>query len=157
MARVWIEADPVLKLAIRIFRNAKAAAKHQTKNPTAVVVQLEFAYAVDEIRRQVFCRDGWSCVKCGQMVCWARGRVNSGELDERQARGKTVETAGGNYQSGEISVENCQTLCNRCHTSGPHAKHDRSPSFSTTERLSVKPNVGTDSDGWHYPLEPHIT
>lgn len=139
MAKDYVELGPT-GLAIRIFRTRKAAALYLSNPnrglaPEPVIVPMEHAQAVDEIRRQVFERDDYTCVKCGCMVVWERHQPNSGELDEQQARGKCVEVDTGHYQSGEVSVENCQTLCKKCHT-GRGSKHDRSPSFTKSPGLS---------------------
>lgn len=136
--KVWVEVGPT-GLAIEIFRNKKMAAlraiTHQGLGPEPVIVEMEYAQAVGEIRRQVFERDDYTCVKCGCFVVWERHKPNSGELDERQARGKCEKGDDGAYHSGAVSVANCQTLCKKCHT-GPGGKQDRSPSFTKTPGLS---------------------
>lgn len=129
----WVELSES-GLAIRIFRNMKMAAVHAPNPnrglvPEPIMGQMGYAEAIGQIRRQVFKRDDYCCVKCGAAVVWERGQINSGEMDERQARGKCVADGNGHYRSGEISVENCQTLCKKCHT-GVGGKHDRSPSWT---------------------------
>ena len=119
--------------AIRIFRTKKAAVLYQIRPSHGlrepIITQMERATAVGQIRRQVFERDDYRCVKCGKTVIWERDKPNSGELDERQARGNCLQQPDGTYQSGEVSVANCQTLCKACHT-GPGGKQDRAPSFT---------------------------
>lgn len=120
----WVQLNKQNGVAIRIFRSKKAAAFSIVLNEACIVTEREHALAVGQIRRQVFTRDEFTCVKCGQELTWA-----TAEMDERQARGRCEKVEGG-YQSGEVSVENCQTYCRSCHTSGPNAKHKRAPSFS---------------------------
>ena len=138
--KVWTEIDPTTGKSIRIFRNWKMAAIAMV-NPSRGLAPLVMEHrdkslAVEQIRRQVFKRDDYRCVKCGLMVVWDRGFSNSGEMDEVQARGKCVAGDDGHYHSGGVSVANCQTLCKRCHT-GHGGKHDRAPSFSKTYGRSV--------------------
>lgn len=120
--------------AIRIFRNRKMACIYAVDPSRGLapepIIKIRFkAEAVGHIRRQVFERDDYQCVHCGSFVVWEQNRVNSGEMDEKQARGDCQKRADGRYSSGEVSVANCQTLCRRCHT-GPGGKQDRSPSFT---------------------------
>ena len=84
---------------------------------------MDRSLAVGQIRYAVLDRDGWCCVHCGQPV-----NMETSELDEKQARGQCDQQPDGEFQSGEVSVENCQILCRKCHT-GPGGKHDRAPSF----------------------------
>jgi 5-methylcytosine-specific restriction endonuclease McrA len=137
MAKVWVEISQKTGRAITIFKNKKATLRCEG------TVQLqERELAVNAIRLAVFERDGYQCMKCGKELSF-RG----GELDERQARGTTVKLADDTYQSGQVSVENCQVLCRKCHT-GAGGKHDRAPSFTTSE---------TRKHHWHHPVEPSIT
>ncbi|VVB51622.1 Uncharacterised protein [uncultured archaeon] len=132
VSRELVEVGPT-GLAIRIFRTKKAAVLYQLRPSHGmnepIIRQMEKFQAVGEIRRQVFKRDEYACVKCGKEVIWEAGFPNSGEMDERQARGNCVQSPDGTYQSGEVSVANCQTLCRNCHT-GAGGKQDRSPSFT---------------------------
>jgi hypothetical protein len=118
--------------AVRIFQNRKASALYEVDHPTAKVKLRFYTEAVGQIRRKVFERDDYSCCHCGEVVRWERGFWNSGELDERKARGLCEVGEDGHYHSGEISVDNCVTLCHRCHT-GLNGKHDRSPSFTRNQ------------------------
>jgi hypothetical protein len=151
--KVWVQLNSEGK-AWRIFRSKKAASKFFIKNPDANIRFMGYAQAVGEIRRQVFERDGYTCVKCGLPVIWERGQRNSGEMDERQARGKCVETESGDYLSGEVSVENGQTLCRACHT-GPGGKQDRSPDFTKAKELLnlklAEPLQDDEIIGWVNP------
>lgn len=120
----WVELGPS-GLCVRIFRSKKAAALHCTNPnrglaPEPIIREMEHAQAVGEIRRQVFERDEYKCVRCGLDVVWERGYSNSGEMDERVPKGR----------GGEVSVENCQTLCHPCHQ-GPTGKHQRQPQWSS--------------------------
>lgn len=118
-------------LAIRIFRNKKMAVIYAVNpnrgmSPEPNIRYMDRATAVGQIRLQVFGRDCFRCVECDAPVVWERGHSNSGEMDERQARGDCVQGENGLCHSGEISVENGQTLCHRCHVT----KTDRDPVFS---------------------------
>lgn len=120
----WVELGPT-GLAIRIFRSKKAAALYSIMpsrglGPEPIIRQMERSVAVGQIRRQVFERDQFECVHCGQLVVWERGSWNSGEMDERDSKG----------HGGEVSVENGQLLCHTCHQ-GPHGKHQRQPQWSS--------------------------
>ena len=122
-------------LVIQIFRNKKAAVMY-VGNPNRglaldpVLGQLEHKLAVGHVRKQVFERDGYICVHCGKAVVWESGLPNSGELDEKQARGDCQKGLDGHYHSGAISVANCQTLCHNCHQ-GQEGKHQRQPQWSS--------------------------
>lgn len=117
-------------LAIRIFRNKKAAVLFQLRPSHGldqpVIRQMERAVAVEQIRRQVFERDDYTCVRCGKTLTW-----ETAEMHEKQARGNCQQVGKYEYQSGEQSVENCETLCHECHT-GKGGVQDRSPSFTRT-------------------------
>lgn len=128
MDKVWVELGE-LGDARRIFKSKKAAVKAQVDGTLRPVVLMPYAIAIGQIRRIVFELCERMCVKCGQVLIYERGSWNSMEMDERQARGKIVQK-DGEYLSGEISVENCQSLCRTCHT-GPGGKHDRRPQFSS--------------------------
>lgn len=142
--KVWVEIDRVTRLALRIFRNKKMAVIYVVDPsrglaPEPIIVEMDRAIATGQIRRQVFERDGYCCVKCGLPVVWERHRSNSGEMDEVQARGDCRKGGDGQYHSGEVSVANGQTLCKACHT-GPGGKQDRSPSFSSSRFSGIQPN-----------------
>lgn len=125
---VWVQTDGD-GTAVRIFRSKKSCAQFQRGNPEAWVREMSRRLAVGQIRLQVFTRDEFTCVHCGKPVT-----VLTGEMDERQARGETKLGEDGNFHSGEISVENSQTLCCGCHTQNQDAKHDRHPVWSVQER-----------------------
>lgn len=129
MSKDWVELSPTTAKCIRIFRTKKAAVLYQLRPSHGLnqpyITQMEHAEAVKQIRDQVFERDEFACVKCGKVVT-----SQTGELDERQARGSCLEQPDGTYQSGEVSVANCQTLCHDCHQ-GPQGKHQRQPQWSS--------------------------
>lgn len=137
MSKEWVEQSPATGLAIRIFRNKKQAAIHCANpnrglDPEPIIRQMERSVAVDQIRRQVYDKYEHKCAKCTKLLRFERGHLNSMELDEVQARGECEQVSKYDYQSGEVSVANGQPLCRDCHT-GKGGKHDRSPSFTTTE------------------------
>ena len=115
---VWVELAPEGTFAIRIFKNAKAAAASAAWL-VGHVVQVSRVRAVRDIRARVFARDRFACTHCGADVTW-----HSGQLHERQWRGR----------GGEVSVENCTTLCYSCHQSDPKGGHgNRKPQWHTRE------------------------
>jgi 5-methylcytosine-specific restriction endonuclease McrA len=63
--------------------------------------------AIYSLRKRVFERDEWRCVKCGGVVTW-----DSGHLHEKLHRGR----------GGDRTVENCETLCVECHV-GRRGEH----------------------------------
>src|SRR5208282_1929817 len=131
----WVEV--IAAQAVQIFRTKKAAVlfslrpSHGIKEP--IIVEMERAEAVRQIRWLVFNRDEFQCVHCGRAVVWERGFPNSGEMDEKQARGDCKKQADGRYLSGQISFENSRTLGRQCHT-GKGGKQDRSPFFHKAEQ-----------------------
>jgi hypothetical protein len=66
------------------------------------------AEAVKDIREQIFERatnplTGFTeCDRCGRLITW-----ESGEMNERIAKGSAKQ--------GEVSISNCEALCNPCH------------------------------------------
>ena len=92
-------------------------------DPASLIRQMDRSTAVGQIRYAVLDHAGWCCVHCGQPV-----NMETSELDEKQSRGQCDQQSDGEFQSGEVSVENCQILCRKCHT-GLGGKHDRAPSF----------------------------
>lgn len=129
MNKVWIELDRFTGFVIRIFHTKRVAIRRQVELDVfgAAVAEMNYTIAVGQVRRQVFERDEHKCVKCGLQLVWNRGFWNSFEMDERQARGTCKQVAPHEYLSGEISVENSQSLCHNCH----QTKHDRVPKFSS--------------------------
>jgi 5-methylcytosine-specific restriction endonuclease McrA len=79
-----------------------------------IILTCKKVLTTEEIRRIVFERDEYHCVKCGELVTF-----ETGHMDEIIPRGK----------GGKVSVENCQVLCARCHI-GPGGKHDRRPRWT---------------------------
>jgi len=110
---VWLSPDGRIA---GIFANRWESANSPLWEVGAVRGDVPRSQAVEEIRRQVFEKDDYQCRHCGEFVTW-----KTGQMDEIVARGK----------GGEISVDNCQTLCARCHIVGPRSKHgNRLPQFS---------------------------
>lgn len=125
--RSWVEFDNA-GMPIRIFHDKKSARETQTLQPELTIAEVPHAGAIESIRRQVFERDEWQCVDCGEELTW-----ESAQLDEVLARGSCTKDAKGDYHSGEQSVANGQTLCNRCH----RKKTDRDPQLGTPrERIT---------------------
>lgn len=58
-----------------------------------------------DLRRRVFFRDNYRCVRCGTRVTW-----NTGELAHREGRGR----------GGSDTDENTETCCHRCHGVNEH-------------------------------------
>lgn len=123
MAKVWVELNNLEGQPVRIFRNYKIACQADLDDGS-VLIRVEERWAVGHIRRQVFDRDRFRCVVCGEPGNW-----DELEMDERVARGTCVEVSKGEFRSGEVSVANCQTLCKSCHT-GIGGKHDRNPQWT---------------------------
>ena len=109
-------------LAVRIFRKERQARQHPAWG-TSVIRQFSRKEATFQIRKQVFARDCYSCVKCGRALQWS-----TMEMHEKQPRGTILKTESG-YSGGEVSVANGETRCHTCHT-GPGGAHDRNPRFS---------------------------
>lgn len=111
---VWLNADGKIHGIFPKRADALCSALGATGGVRLDVPRSE---AVSEIRRQVFERDDYTCVHCGELVTW-----KTGHMDEFVSRGK----------GGEVSVDNCQTLCANCHI-GPQGKHgNRRPKFKGT-------------------------
>jgi hypothetical protein len=108
----WVKISGVTKLPVLIFRTVRDALNSDAYD-LGLVIQYEFALAVEAIRRQVFVRDDWSCTHCGNPVTWEGS--NKGEMHERQWRGK----------GGAISLENSTTLCKTCHEHNKVAGHGK--------------------------------
>lgn len=108
----WVKISGVTKLPVLIFRTVRAALNNEAYE-LGLVVQIEFAAAVESIRRQVFVRDDWQCTHCGESITWDGPR--KGHMHERVWRSK----------GGEISVENSTTLCQSCHEHNLVAGHGK--------------------------------
>lgn len=121
---VYVEFDSAF-LPIRIFRNQEQA-KRSDAWTWGMVKAWTRVMATSAIRRRVFERDDWACVHCGEPIDW-----QNGELHERWARGDIRLMESGEYQGGEISIENSETRCHNCHT-GRGGAHDRHPQWSAT-------------------------
>lgn len=120
---VWVEIDPAKGGAIRIFRTQRQAVTSDA-HTEGRVVQQPYALAVENIRWNVFARDEFACVHCAELVTWF-----SGEMHERQWRGQIRQITQFEYKGGEVSLENSETRCQKCHT-GPGGAHDRNPRWS---------------------------
>ena len=98
-------------LPIRIFKD-----KSWRDLPAEEVATMARADAVGGIRKQVFRRcwnpktSDFECEKCGTMITWT-----SGEMNEKIPKGSAAR--------GEVSLENCEALCHRCHQVGPDSAH----------------------------------
>lgn len=89
---------------VRIIKNKSDV----WKLPPEKVQQVPKAYAVSEIRNQVFDRSHGHCDDCGRLVTKV-----TGEMHERVAKGK----------GGEVSLANCVFLCYGCHQQRPDSEH----------------------------------
>ncbi len=99
--KVWVEIDN--GAVIRVFKNERDAVLSGK-----VVEQRPKAEAVKFIRLLVFRRDKYACTHCGAEVTWYAGHMH-----ERVWKGR----------GGEVSVDNCTTLCSECHRNDPVAGH----------------------------------
>lgn len=89
------------------------------------VRQVPKAYAVGEIRNQVFDRSKGQCEDCGRRITKV-----TGELHERIPKGN----------GGEVSLANCCFLCYYCHQSRPDAAHGNRrwhPAKFTTQKKEL--------------------
>lgn len=96
-------------LPCRIFRDRSW--RNFLEDRIALMTKAE---AVKYIREQVFVRskndDGIAeCEKCGRYITWG-----SMEMNEKKLRSL----------GGEVSLENCEALCQDCHQTGPDAFHN---------------------------------
>jgi 5-methylcytosine-specific restriction endonuclease McrA len=94
---------------VRIFRD-----RTWRDFPEGQVVEMTKAEAVGSIREQVFdfarnpLTGQFECRNCGRIITW-----KSGEMNELIPKGS----------GGEVSLENCEALCNSCHQTGANARH----------------------------------
>jgi 5-methylcytosine-specific restriction endonuclease McrA len=94
---------------LRIFRN-----KEWKDLPTESVRLMDRSEAVKAVRVQVFDRafnedtEQIECERCGRKINWSTGEMN-----------EVVPKGSG----GEVSLANCEALCNRCHTGSPDSAH----------------------------------
>jgi len=119
---VYVEFDSAFR-PIRIFRNREQAARYEAWTFNMVKIWSR-TRATAALRRRVFDRDDWACVHCGTPFDW-----QTGEMHERWHRGDVRRLESGEYQGGEISMENSEARCRGCHT-GPGGAHDRRPQWS---------------------------
>lgn len=95
-------------LPIRIFKHTK----DWMSLPANIRVESWLrTNAILLIREQVWEKDKGLCRMCAKKLTWG-----SAEMDEIVSKGRL----------GEVSVENCQMLCNSCHVK----KHNRFPKFT---------------------------
>lgn len=94
--------------AIRIFREAWQA-REVPAFDLGLVREHNLAEATKQIRDWVFARDEFACVACAESIT-----TESGELHERQWRGR-IEERDGKYYGGEVSRANSETRCFACH------------------------------------------
>jgi 5-methylcytosine-specific restriction endonuclease McrA len=104
VSKVWVILGADGR-AIEILKNEKHAAQQPAGTPTGYK---DRALVTEQIRKQVFVRDGYACTHCGAPVSWY-----TGQMHERVWRGR----------GGEISVANSTTLCADCHQKDPVAGH----------------------------------
>ncbi len=105
---VWGELNADRTHVVRIFKSKKAAV---AAGLCAPVVQVLYAYAVHQIRHQLFVRSHGECE-----ICLAPVTEDSGHMHEKRHRGK----------GGEISLDNSIFICLSCHR---RAHQDRNPRF----------------------------
>ena len=103
--RVLVETDA--GGCMRIFRTTKAAVSSKAWEENRVA-RIDRKVAVGQIRRRVFDRDQYRCTTCDNFVTW-----DTGEMNEKVFKGK----------QGEVSLDNCETLCHNCHQSSPYSVH----------------------------------
>jgi 5-methylcytosine-specific restriction endonuclease McrA len=103
------EVDPTSKRVIRIFRHPASA----IFLPPERVAEYAKAYAVEDVRRQVFDASNSECRNCGRPISWG-----SMHLHEQIPKS----------QQGEVSLTNSVALCAPCHLEGEHG--NRAPQFT---------------------------
>lgn len=111
---VWVEQTG--GQVIRIFRSQKLAFAN-CEDPQVMYKD----EAVPAIRRQVYDRQEGLCLWCGGSMKW------KGSLFERMHMDENIPKGSG----GEVSTENCQGLCYKCHILVKHG--DRRPRFGETK------------------------
>ncbi len=105
------EIDPVTRNVIRIFRHGGGA----IFLPPERVAEYATAYAVENVRRQVFETSGGECRNCGKPINWRF------HLHEVIPKGK----------NGEVSITNSIAICAQCHLQTEHG--DRAPQWSKND------------------------
>ena len=102
-----VRTNAMPQVVCGVFIRRKAALAYVKSNPDAsdYVYKTSSLYVyscwLESLRRRVFVRDNFRCVKCGRTVTWA-----TGELHEKDSRG----------HGGSRTMENCEVLCGDCHT-----------------------------------------
>lgn len=105
--QVWAEIGQDGR-AVRIFKNMKAAVQ-SPHWPTLITFMFRWV-AVEQIRRKVFDRDGHECTHCSKRLTW-----DTMQMHERQWKGR----------GGEVSLDNCTSLCYSCHQHDEVAGHGK--------------------------------
>lgn len=103
MKLAWVEVDEFTGISVRIFKNHKLAVEATNGLNLS---NMDRGLAVSQIRRQVYERQGGVCLRCPTVLTYG-----SAHLHERQPKGKFVDG-----KSGEVSLENCEAICYKCHT-----------------------------------------
>lgn len=104
---VWVSQKMDCIHVSRIFKSRRAAFAAKV-----MVVEMDRALAVSDLRHQLFIRSQGFCELCASVVT-----EKSGHMHEQKHRGK----------GGEYSLENSVFICARTHT---HEHRDRNPHWS---------------------------
>jgi len=99
-------AQPHPAAILGIFQKHKRAVAYETLSG-GVMMPYDWATGIDQLRRRVFARDDYRCVKCLRTVTW-----DSGHMHEKLHRGR----------GGDRTINNCETLCREHHV-GPRGEH----------------------------------
>ena len=97
---VWAAVDPDTLLAIRIFKNHKAMVEAMPYVEDGPTQKMDRGLAVSQIRRQIWNRQEGLCARCPQIITFL-----TSQMHEKIHRG----------EGGEISLENSELLCAKCH------------------------------------------
>jgi 5-methylcytosine-specific restriction endonuclease McrA len=100
--------DPVTRNVTRIFKYPGTAAFHLPD----YVAEYSKAYAIKNVRRQVFAASKGECRNCGELITWATMHMH-----DQQPKGS----------GGEVSIHNSVGLCADCHL---NQEHKRAPQFT---------------------------
>lgn len=109
MKLAWVEVDEFTGIAVRIFKNHKLAVEATNG---LNISNLDRNLAVSQIRRQIYDRQGGICLRCPTVL--TRQTMH---MHETQPKGKFVDG-----KSGEVSLENCEAICFKCHQSAHEEK-----------------------------------
>lgn len=118
------EIDPETDKVRRIFKNPRRALDFSMDKPE-LVREYPRAYAIKEIRVQVFARADEKCEYCGRPITW-----ETGELHEENPRGK----------GGEYSLENSKAICQKCHREDERGHANRRLHWGGTNGLETGTN-----------------